>query len=149
MNLTDNIDFPGKRITVWCVGGAAFLVMSSVNADAIKVTPGMWESEVTMTSNLMGTQTRVDKECLTNTEIDPRQMLDGMPAQGCDFQSTTDGNTLNFVVSCQTDAGPLNGTGSYTVNDDTSVGSVNVSGNMGGMQIEMKIDSKGRRIGDC
>ena len=95
--------------------GATLPLSGSASADVLKVTPGSWESVVTLNSNILGSRTQTDTECLTESEIDPRKMLEGMPTTECDFQSTVSGNgsVMNFTIKCNTEAGPLAGAGRF------------------------------------
>jgi len=138
-------------LTLVCGVAAGMGSQQAYSQESLQVTPGQWESVVTLNSNILGSRTQTETECLTESEIDPRKMLEGMPANECDFQSSITGNgsVMNFTISCNTDAGPLAGQGRFEVIDDTSTGTVSLEGNMAGMALQMEITSTGKRIGDC
>ena len=130
---------------------AAALLLSStaVQADSLKLTPGMWETTMTMTNSMTGTQTTTTQECMVEDEFDPANML--QDGDNCELNdSNLDGNTLTFTLTCQVEGGgPATMTGVYTSNGDSGNGTMNMEMSFGGQTMTMQGEFEGRRIGDC
>ena len=138
-----------KRIKILLTAVTIALPIINVHAQSLPVTPGLWESTTTITSNMMDSQTRTNQECMTDKEIDPRKMMEGLPAEQCDLKSNVSGKTMKFTMDCSTDGGTMQGEGQFTVDGETATGVMNVKGNMAGMALEMEVKSSGKRVGDC
>ncbi len=125
-------------------------VSTQVSAEALKIKPGLWKSTTTINSNMIGTQTNEATKCFKEDEFDPKNMMEGMPAEQCDVQTEVDGNVMTYTMVCNLNGGTLTGEGRIESDGDTSSGEMTMKGDVGGgMQMDMQVSSVGKRIGDC
>lgn len=144
-----------SRVTVLAQTTSAMLLLtmaisSAMAAEYLQMKPGMWESETTMTSNMFGTRTSTDRECVTADSFDPKKMMQGMPADQCQIDTSVSGSVMDYTINCNMgDGGTISGTGRVETEGDTSKGEMSMTGSMQGMSMEMKVVSTGKRVGDC
>lgn len=137
-----------KPVLLGCVLAIAFT--QNLSAQSLPVTPGMWESTTTLESELMGTRTTTETECITVSEYDPKTMLEGLDQDQCNVAADVSGNTMTIDLTCeQPGVGTMKGEGTITVDGDTMTGKMTMAGDMAGQQLKMNIDSTGKRVGDC
>jgi len=126
------------------------LVSAQAFAEGLKIKPGLWKSTTTITSNMMGTQTNEATKCFKGDEFDPKNMMEGMPADQCDVQTQIEGTVMTYTMVCNLEGGQLSGQGRVESSGDTSNGEMTLSGELGGgMKMEMQVSSVGKRTGDC
>lgn len=120
-------------------------------SDVLKIKRGKWENVTTITSNMLGNQTKTDSECFTEDFFDPNQMMKGMPADQCTVETDVDGATMTFSFACDMNGGAMQGAGQVVVEGETTAeGSMSMSGDMGGgVKLDMQVKSVGRWIGEC
>ena len=119
-----------------CFGG------EHARAEGLAIKDGLWET--TMNNPMTGE--RVSRECLKDTTLDPKSMLEGQ--DDCTMtEQNIDGNTLTFTMTC-------------TESSATAEGRMFVDGDQGGGELRMNFDVNGRmmdmtltwdvvRVGDC
>jgi|GEM_PF-488981 len=123
---------------------------TTASAQGLKIKPGMWKSTTTVNSNLMGTQTNEASKCFKEDEFDPKNMMEGMPADQCDIQTQVDGTVMTYTMVCNLEGGTLSGQGRVESSGDTSKGEMSLTGDLaGGMKMDMQVTSVAERIGDC
>ncbi len=118
-------------------------------AASIAINPGMWETTMTRDNPMTGqTTTETTRECVTETEFDPRDMMED--AQGCTLdKEELVGDELSFVMSCQMQGGQARMEGAVRSDGDTSSGRMRMNVSVGGMDMSMNMNWAGRRLGDC
>lgn len=133
------------------ISAVVFMAVSTqVSAEGLKIKPGLWKSTTTINSNMMGTQTNEATKCFTEDQFDPKNMMEGMPAEQCDVQTQVDGTVMTYTMVCNLEGGTLTGEGRIESDGDTSQGEMTMKGNLaGGINMEMQVSSVGQRIGDC
>ena len=125
-----------------------FSVRIVVAADALPMTPGMWETTTTTTNSFTGTQTQTVRECLTEKEFDPKKMA--RQAEGCRItEQTLSGNTLTFTMICNLQGGEGAMTGRYTSQGDSGSGTMKMKMSFGGQTMTSESTFEGRRVGPC
>lgn len=125
-------------------------VSTQVSAEALKIKPGLWKSTTTISSNMMGAQTNEATKCFKEDEFDPKNMMEGMPAEQCDVQTQVDGKVMTYTMVCNLEGGTLAGEGRIESDGDTSKGEMTMKGTLGGgINMEMQVSSVGEWIGDC
>ena len=133
------------------VAGLLLMLSFQVGAEGLTLTPGLWEIQSTTTSFMTAQPvTRQDTECIKEAKtIDPANMMsDGLD---CDIlENALDGDTLNFRMSC-TMQGQAQATavGRFQTDGETSNMDMSITFNMGGTDMTMKMQSTGKRVGDC
>lgn len=117
-------------------------------ADALPINAGLWEITTTMNNPFTGTQTRTEQECVKEDQFDPQTLM--QDAQGCQLNdSTLDGDTLNFSMSCNMQGMQATVNGLFQTNGSTAQGNMNVIVSMGGQAMTMESEWSGKRTGDC
>jgi len=140
------------RLSKTCALSASILTVvatQALHADALPIVPGMWETTTTMSSEMLGTKTNSHKECIDKTELDPDMMMDELPTDQCTVESKLTGNVLDYSISCEMEGGMMDGVGTITSEGDTMTGSMTLKTESQGVQMEMQMDSTGKRLGDC
>ena len=118
-------------------------------AKGLPITPGLWEVTTTIESN-MGSRTETQKDCIKETEFDPRRQMQDMPKDKCKVNVKVDGNTLNYDMVCTQPAGvKMTMRGSTTINGKHMQGSMNMEGGMGGFNISRKMKTSGKWLSGC
>lgn len=119
-------------------------------AEGLPITPGMWETTTTTESSLMGTRTDTRKNCIKESELDPRTQMQGMPKDQCEVDTKVSGNTMKYDMVCaQAQGVKMTFNGSMTVDGDSMQGTMQMDGDMGGQKMTMSVKSNGKRLGDC
>lgn len=119
-------------------------------AEGLPITPGMWETKATSENSMTGTRTHTSKECIKETEFDPRTQMDDFGKENCQVNSKVDGNTMTYDMVCaQSEGVKMTFNGRMTVNGDTMNGYMQMQGDMGGHSMTISAKSTGKRIGDC
>jgi len=136
---------------VLCVATAVAVSPVALANDVLKIKRGKWENVTTITSNVMGNQTKTDTECFTEDHFDPNQMMKGMPADQCKVKTSVEGELMTFSFDCDMGGGTMTGSGQVVIeNETTAEGSMTMSGDMGGgIQLDMQVKSVGRWVGEC
>lgn len=126
-----------SAVMLLCCYGAAF-------ADNINLKEGMWQLTTTMEIPGMphkmpgGTFT----QCLTKENLTPPVNKD----KGCQITNqTVNNNTLNYTMVCNHDGETTSGQGSFSYNNDTMSGRMEITAN--GMHIITTYS--GKWIGPC
>lgn len=126
----------------------SFLIASVALADALPVKPGLWESTVTTTNPMTGTQTQVNTECLKDEKWDPKSMLED--TEGCEIaESTLNGNTLSFTMTCNVQGAKGTMKGNYSTQGDSGVGNMTINMSFGGQSMVIESSYTSRRLEDC
>jgi hypothetical protein len=130
---------------------AMLLAMQSATAnDTVTITPGLWESTVTIESSFMPAMPpQTTQECVQKSTYDIRNMLRD---QGeCRITETSlSGAALRWKMSCRTAGGPqANGQGEVVSHGDRIEGNMTMDMSMQGQSITLKTIWTGKRIGDC
>ena len=121
---------------------------STVFAEGLKITPGLWQSTSTMTNSMTGSTTQTTENCVVEEEFDPMTMMEG--AQGCELtENELDGNTLQFAMACNIQGAESVVQGVYTVDGDNGEGSMSIEMSFGGQTMTMENVFTASRIGDC
>lgn len=132
-------------------GLAALLLAGTVFAAGVSVTPGQWEmTSTTEMSMLPQPQIRSYKKCIEKSELnlDDFNMDKDSPCEFADI--VIDGNTISWSISCPMQgAMSMNGQWQFTSSGDSIIGSGSMSTNTAGMQMEIKMDWEGKRLGNC
>ena len=123
--------------------------VTQVNADALPMEPGMWESTYNMQNPMTGQmQTNTSKECFRESEFDPQRLLPD--ASGCAVtQSDLAGDTLTFVLECNMEGAEVSMTGVYTSTGDTGEGTTEMTMSFGGQSFTSNGSFTARRLGNC
>jgi len=128
---------------------AAPAIYVTASADALPIVPGMWETTTTMSSEVLGTKTNSHKECIDKTEIDPDMMLEDFPTDQCEIDSKLSDNVLDYSINCEMEGGKMSGVGKITSDGDTMTGDMMLKTTSQGVEMEMQMESTGKRLGDC
>ena len=129
--------------------GMITIINTSQAADSLPITPGLWETTSTMDNPFLGSRTYTNQECMKEMKFDPKEMMEGMPADACEVNTKVSGNTMTYDMNCDMQGGQMTGNGSFTVNGDTVQGQMVMKSQISGQTIEMTMESNGKRIGDC
>ncbi len=117
-------------------------------ADVLPINPGLWESTVTSTNSMTGTQTKTSTECLVEDSFDPASMMDD--GDQCQLTaSDLDGDTLTFSMECNMEGGESTMTGVYQTDGETGQGTMNMEMSFGGQTMTMESNMTTVRLGDC
>jgi hypothetical protein len=131
-------------------GVATLASPSALAADLVTVTPGMWESTVTIESSFMPSMPpQTTQECVRESVYDIKKMLRD---QGdCRITDTSvTGSTLRWTMACDTEGGPnASGRGEVTSHGDRVEGNMSMKMSVQGQTMDMKTVWTGKRLGDC
>jgi len=121
-----------------------------VQADALSIKPGLWETTITSTSQSLGSRTETIQTCLEKDEYDAKKLLNEVvQTDDCEIQSSVSGEVLEYTFSCQADTGMVFGDGNVTTDGDTTSGMMNMQMESEGVSLGFKVNSHGRRVGNC
>ena len=123
--------------------------VSQVNADALPMEPGMWESTYNMQNPMTGQmQSNTSTECIQESEFDPQRMLP--ESEGCQVaESDLSGNTLTFVLQCNMQGAEMSMKGVYTSNGDSGEGTTEMTMSFGGQSFTSNGSFTAKRVGSC
>jgi hypothetical protein len=111
-------------------------------AEGLPIRDGLWET--TMQNPMTGERT--SRECLKDSVLDPRSMLEGQ--SDCRMtEQTRDGSTLTFSMECAGGSGSAEG--HMFVEGDRGGGEINMHFDMGGRLMDMTMSWDAVRVGDC
>jgi hypothetical protein len=130
--------------------GMLLICSASVLAEGVPITPGKWEMTMTVEMSMLpAPQVKTSTECIEESELTPESfnMDENSPCDLADFE--IDGKTVRWRLSCPTPSGNMTGNWEFTSDDDSVVGTGSMSADMGGMAMEVNMDWKGVRLGDC
>ncbi|MEM7410712.1 MAG: DUF3617 family protein [Myxococcota bacterium] len=122
---------------------------ASMAAEGLKIRPGKWVTESTMTNSMMP-QPRVTTrtECVTEDEWNAEDLMDSV--EGCTWKDVVaTATTLDWKVECTNPGGRMQGDASYRSEGDRGSGQMNMAMQVNGMNMTMKVVWKGERVGDC
>jgi hypothetical protein len=89
---------------------------------------------------------RVSRECLKDTELDPKTMLQGQ--DDCTMtEQNLDANTLTFSMVCAGASGTAEGR--MFVDGDQGDGEIHMNFDVGGRKMDMTLTWDAVRVGDC
>ncbi len=119
-------------------------------AKGLPITPGLWEVTTTIESNFMGSRTDTQKNCIKESEYDPRRQMQDMPKDQCKVNARVDGNTMHYDMACTQPGGvEMTIRGSTTVNGKHMQGSMKMEGGMSGFNISTKMKTSGKWLSGC
>ncbi len=137
------------RITLTCILAALF--SASVNAKGVPIKPGLWEFTTTVSMPMLP-QPRVDTttECVEEDELSPEKFNQDQDTP-CDITNVVQsGNTISWSMFCPTGAGTMmQGQWKFTSFGSSISGNGAMAMEMGGQQMEIKMEWKGKRTGNC
>ncbi|MEM9376989.1 MAG: DUF3617 family protein [Pseudomonadota bacterium] len=146
---------------------ASFVLIGAAAAqDTIRVEPGLWSYENTMsgTATMPGSPpfnlpptTSNDTDCITpdETEITPERMIREMREDGggeCEYDDITfSGNTMSTNMTCVADGMNMSGDYTFEVSDDgrAGTGTLDLNGVAEGMTITSTFILRGRWVEPC
>ena len=108
--------------------------------------PGLWE--ITSTIEMPGISTMPtakQTQCITGKDLVPQAQSQNDKCRM--LESTTDGDTVSWVVNCESDGGTMTSQGKVVYHGNNFSGSVETTGSQ--MPSAMTQKMTGRRIGDC
>ncbi len=125
------------------------LFSSLTMAGELEINPGLWETTITRTNPMTGKLiTETETECVKEKTFDPAKMM--KEVEGCKaVKNELSGNTLSFEMECNIEGGQSTISGEYSTDGKTGKGDMNITMNMAGMSMEMKMNWSGERIKDC
>ena len=129
---------------------SVFVIISIAHAaDSVPITPGLWEIKGTTTNPFSGSKSYTNQECMTEDAFDPSRMMEDMPKDACELNSSVSGNTISYDMNCSMQGQQMTGNGTFTVNGDTAKGEMIMKSSISGQTFEMTMESNAKRIGDC
>lgn len=130
-------------------GVILFPLCLSTNAAELPINPGLWETTMTRT-NFMATEpvTETTTQCVKETSFDPGSMM--KDAQGCNLvEEELNGDTLNFRMECNIQGTQGTVEGTFQTDGQTGQGNMDMTINLGEMNMSMNMEWVAQRIGDC
>ncbi len=130
---------------------AAAMAVASGNAIALDMQAGRWE--VTTTATMEGMP--VQPQTFTQTQcMKPEDAVIEPPSEqgiACQMvENDTSGNTVKWRMDCTLEqGGTMDAQGEIAFSGDSMNGHMTLHGNVQGMNMTMKHEYKGRRVGDC
>lgn len=120
-----------------------------VTAEEFVVPAGNWQMTVTTTNPFMPNPvTRTRTECRPRAAFDPSELI--KDAEDCRItQQDVSASVLTFRMICDSQTGKLTGSGRYEINGDQAKGYMDMSMDMQGQTMKMRMDMVGERLGDC
>ncbi len=140
-----NIAYSKGLIAGLALGASLFA--SSVHAEGLPITPGLWE--ITTHNSMLGSQ-EVEQSCMTETVFDPVSMM-GEEA-GCEVTNErVQGNSVDYDIICVDDAaaGKAEGHFAFTIDGDRGDGKIDLTMTVGDQSMSMQYSMDAKRIGDC
>ena len=139
------------NLRIALTGLAIMLFAGTVFAEGVPINPGQWEMTATIEMSLLPKpQVRTSMECLTESELNPKDFnMDN--DDPCDITDVViDGNSARWSILCPVEDGvQMEGQWEFTSSGDSIKGTGSMSSDANGMQIEFKMDWEGKRVGDC
>jgi len=138
------------RISTTLILFASISIHSSGFAEnGVPIQPGEWEMTSTTTSDTLDApNVQTASKCIELSEITATDLT---PDRGeCVLsESTITGNTLSWKVACDMTVGTMKGEGSFTSNNDTGSGTMDLIMDVQNDKFEMQVNWQARRLGDC
>ena len=127
----------------------AALGYSPALAESIPVTPGKWETTMTMTMPFAQEPTvQSSTQCIRQDSYDPARDLQ---MQGdCEVvEQNVSGNTLTWRMNCRMAEGTAVADGQATIDGDRGEGRMATEMMMNGQAMSMTMEWQSKRVGDC
>ena len=151
MKLVELLDGLRFGRVLCCFGLAAGLALGvqPAHAQSVKIVPGKWQvTSTTITPMTPKGLTNTTTDCMTDREFNPAKQL-GQNSDCKVIQSSAEGGTVRWTMSCNTEMGPATGRGSFTSGGDSASGQMVVNLEFQGQPVEFDTRWEGKRIGDC
>ncbi len=123
--------------------------VSAVADDVLEIKPGLWEFTTNMKSNMMGSKTSTDTECIKEKFLDPKEMLDDMPKAQCKTTTEKIENGISVSSVCNMDGAEQTMIGEFITHGSSIQADMTMKTSMQGMTMEMTMQMQGKRINDC
>jgi hypothetical protein len=139
-----------KRILTAAFAILACLLSLPSVAEGIPVTPGKWEMKSTITNSMMQNPTvNTVTECLTESELTPDKMDQGMPPD-CETTVTQLGDdTMRWTFDCQIQGTKMSGFWTAVSSGDSMTAEGEMSATFGERDMKMTMTYEGKHIGPC
>jgi len=113
---------------------------------APEMQPGRWEITSTIEMSGISTMpTAKQTQCITDKDLVPQTQSQN---DKCSMlESTTDGDTVSWVVNCESDGGTMTSQGKVVYHGNNFSGSIVTTGSRMPSALTQKMT--GRRVGDC
>jgi hypothetical protein len=137
------------KFVVFALVSASLIFATTAIADRLPINPGLWESTTTNFNPMTGQQeSQTNVECEVDNYFDPAATME--QGQGCEIvESTLEGETLTFDVSCNVEGGQMNMHGKYTSDGDNAQGVMEMEISFNGQIFNSTGTWAAKRIGDC
>lgn len=136
-------------ITLTCMLAALF--STQVNARGIPITPGLWEVVTTVSMPMMPQpKVTTTTKCMVEDELSPDEFNQDM-GNPCEIsQVVINRNTGSWSMRCPTQGGmAMVGQWKFTSTGKSISGNGTMAMNMGGQEMEIKMNWQGKRVGNC
>jgi len=122
---------------------------ASVLAEGMQVQPGLWEFSSSLPEPLGGDSGgQVYRTCVRDQTITPERVM--AERKECRiWNAVVKGPSVRWKMRCDTPAGPMSGTGSLHSTGSAVAGSVDMTMEIGSLEIPMTGQFHGRRVGAC
>lgn len=118
-------------------------------AQSVKIVPGLWKvTSTTVTPKSPSGLTNSTTDCMKDEEFDPASQL-GRQSNCEVVQSEAKGDTLSWVMACDTDMGKATGRGKFTSHGASAEGEIIMNIKFDGEDVEFNTQWKGVRVGEC
>jgi len=122
---------------------------TSLRAEGMQVEPGLWEFTSSMPDPLGGDPVKQSySTCVRDRTITPARVTAKMKECRI-WNAVFAGPSVRWKMSCDTPAGPMNGSGSLRSSGSAVSGSLDVTMAIGALEIPMTGSFRGRRVGPC
>ena len=136
-----------------CILPCALVAMTPLAAlaEGLSIEPGQWRTTMTMTMSMMPQpQVQTTEDCIVKDTLGPEDFQSENDDSGCEFsEMTIDGDTATWSLSCPSEMGNMQGEWTVTSKGDTITGSGAMETEMQGQKIGYNMSWEGERIGDC
>lgn len=142
--------------TLILAAAACALLPSASIADSFTIEPGKYKTTMTMKMAMMpgGGMTNTSEHCVTPEDATktPEDIVTDMGQGGnCSASDvSSSSNSMAFSFKCTGgDMGDMSGRYEMNMSNDRYSFKGDIKGNMQGMQMDMSMDGKAERIGNC
>ncbi len=117
--------------------------------DGLEIKPGLWEFTTQIKSEMLGSKTESEKECIKEPQLDPLEMLADMPKDACQSESKQIANGVSFTSTCKMNGAEQKANGTFTTDGTRVIGDMLMENKMGSMVMNVSMHMEGKRLSDC
>jgi len=129
------------------LAAAGVLIGAVAQGEGMKIQPGEWQFSSVTTPPVMGPP-RTEKRCIEHGEVEPGDFTQGL--QNCEVsEPAVDAKTMSWKLTCSNPHGQMKGSARFSSTGDRVQGTIEMNMTMGAHTMTVKVDSKGKRLGDC